>query len=202
MGEYKLSVPVHTSSLISQGCISGCVRLANIDEYHKMVPCAIGHDTESRPQLDMCSSDSWRIMAYDVMKHKSKAWVRLDNFRGKDAPFMKIAFQTKESIWRRSHGETMDFMCFSKGFHSTTFRDIIIKCFNWIITKWRTQSHSCSWAIQLKAPLKIQYNNFEHTTTVYNIYNVSRSYQLIRHWGRTQRADISQTTFSYTLRQK
>ena len=31
------------------------------------------------------------------------------------------------------------------------------------------------------------------------IYNVSRSYKLIRHWGRAQRADISQTTFSYVL---
>ena len=75
----------------------------------------------------------------------------------------------------KSHGGTMDFMCFSKGFHSNTFRDIIIKGFNCIITKWRTQSHSCSWAIQHESPLKIQYNNFEHTT-VHNIYNVSRSY--------------------------
>ena len=75
MGEYQLSVPVHvhTSSLISQGCISGCVRLANIDEYNKMVTCAIGHDAEIRPQLNMWSSDSWRIMVYEVMKHKSKA---------------------------------------------------------------------------------------------------------------------------------
>ena len=30
MGEYKLSVPVHTCALISYGCISGCERSANI----------------------------------------------------------------------------------------------------------------------------------------------------------------------------
>ena len=70
MDEYKLSVSVHISSLISQDCKVG---EKNVDEYHKMVPCAIGHDTESRTQLDMCSSDSWRIMVYEVMKHKSKA---------------------------------------------------------------------------------------------------------------------------------
>ena len=34
---------------------------------------------------------------------------------------------------------------------------------------------------------------------MHNIYNVSRSYKLIRHWGRAQIADISQTTFSYVL---
>ena len=92
------------------------------------------------------------------------------------------------------------FHVFSKGFHPNTFRDIIIKGFDWTITKWRTQSHSCSWAIQPKSPLNIQCNNFEHTKNkVQYIYNVSRSYKLIRHWGRARRAVISQTTFSYVL---
>ena len=45
--------------------------MANIDEYHEMVPCAIGHDTEIRPQSDICASYSWRIMVYEVMRHKS-----------------------------------------------------------------------------------------------------------------------------------
>ena len=40
------------------------------------VPCAIEHDIESRPQSDMCSPDSGRIMEYDVTKHKSKACLR------------------------------------------------------------------------------------------------------------------------------
>ena len=38
-----------------------------------MVPCAIGHDIDSRPQSDMCSPDSGRIVEYEVTKHKYKA---------------------------------------------------------------------------------------------------------------------------------
>ena len=56
--------------------LHGCVRSANIDKHHKMIPCAIGHDIDSRPQSDMCSPDSWRIMEYEVTKHKSKACLR------------------------------------------------------------------------------------------------------------------------------
>ena len=65
----------------------------------------------------------------------------------------------------------MDFTCFSKGFHFNTFRDIIIKGFNWIIT--RTQSHSCSWAIQHKSPLNMHYDNCEHRTTKCIIFTTS-----------------------------
>ena len=95
---------------------------------------------------------------------------------------MKIAFQTKESISRKSHRKIIDFRCFSIGFHSNTFTDIILKGCNWIITKWRTQSHPCSWAIWHKSPLNIHctlpqfwtHNNKVHD--IYNIYNISRSY--------------------------
>ena len=72
--------------------------------------------------------------------------------------------------------KVMEKLCISllsKGFHHNTFNDIIIKGFNWIITKWRTQCHSCSWAIQHKSPLNIQYNNFEHTTTKCIIFTKS-----------------------------
>ena len=70
----------------------------------------------------------------------------------------------------KSHGGDVYLTCFSKSFHPNTFRDIIIKDFKWTITKWRTQSHSCSWAIQHKSPLNIQYNNFEtHKNKVHNI---------------------------------
>ena len=94
----------------------------------------------------------------------------------------------------------MDFTSFSKGFHSNTFRDITIKGLNLVITKWRTQSHSCSWAIQHKSPLNIHCNNFEHKTTKFMIFTGSpKSYQLIRDWGRAQTADISQTTLLYVL---
>ena len=44
-----------------------------------MVPCAIGHDIEIRPQSDMCSPDSGRIMEYEVMTHNSKAWLPYNN---------------------------------------------------------------------------------------------------------------------------
>ena len=139
-----------------------------------MVPSAIGHDTESRPQADMCPSDSWRIMVHTRLwninpRHeydKITLGVRLHLF-------IKIAFQKKESIWRKCRDETMDFTCFSKGFHSNIFRDIIIKSFNWIIKKWKAQSYTCSWAIQHKSPLNIQYNNFKHTTTKCIIFTTS-----------------------------
>ena len=50
-----------------------------IDEYHKWVPCAIiGHDMETRPQSDMCSSDFARIMVCEVMKHISKTCLDYD----------------------------------------------------------------------------------------------------------------------------
>ena len=112
---------------------------------------------------------------------------------------MKIAFQTKESISRKSHRKITDFTCFSKGCHSNTFTDIILNGFNWIITKWRTQSHPCSWAIWHKSPLNIHYHNFEHTTKCI-IFTTSPDHILIRHCVRAQRADILQTTFSYVLK--
>ena len=66
----------------------------------------------------------WAIMKYEDMKHKSEACLQYDKItvRGWDAPFMKIAFQTKGSIWRKRHWDIMDLTCFSKGFHSNTFR--------------------------------------------------------------------------------
>ena len=132
-------------------------------------------DSETRPQSDMCSSDSGRIMVYEVMKHKSKAYFDYDKITSgvRMHLFLKIAFQTKEIIWRKSHGETMDFTYFSRGLHSNTSRDIIMKGFNWIITLWGTQSHSCSWAIQHTSPFNTQYNNFEHTTTRCIIFTTS-----------------------------
>ena len=41
-----------------------------------MVPFTIGHDIDSRPQSDMCSPDSGRIVEYEVTKHKYKACLR------------------------------------------------------------------------------------------------------------------------------
>ena len=106
-----------------------------------------------------------QFLGYHAIRgYETKIWgmftVRWDNFRGWDAPFMETAIQTKGSIWRKSRGDIMDLTCFSKGFQSNTFRDIVVKGFNWKFTK----SHSCSWAIQHKSPLNIHYNNFEHTT--------------------------------------
>ena len=88
-----------------------------------------------------------------------------------ECTFHEISFQTKGSIWRKSYVEIVYFTFFSKGFYPNTFRDIIIKGFNWIITKWRKQCHSCSLAIQHKSPLNIQYN--KHTTTKCIIFTTS-----------------------------
>ena len=79
-----------------------------------MAPCAIGHDIDSRPQSDMCSPDSGRIMEYEVMKHKSKACLRYNNLQELECTFHEISFQTKEK--EASDEKVMEKLCISRFF--------------------------------------------------------------------------------------
>ena len=122
----------------------------------------------------MCSPDSGRIMEYEVMNHQSKACLRYNKITSEAGmTFYENILPNKRKHLTKKSWRNYVFHFFSKGFHPNTFRDIIIKRLNWIITKWGTQCHSCSWAIQHKSPLNIQYNNFEHTTTKCIIFTTS-----------------------------
>ena len=125
--------------------------------------------------VDQILGVSWNTRLWNINLRHVNGIIRYNTFMSWNALLMKIPYQTKGSIWRKrnkSWGNCV-FHVFCKGFHPNTFRDIFIKCFNWIITKWRTQCHSCSWAIHHKSLLNIQYSNFEHTTTKCIIFATS-----------------------------
>ena len=76
-----------------------------------MVPCAIGHDIESRPQSDMCSPDSGRIMEYEVMKHKSKACLRYDKIPSGAGMHLLWKYPSKQK--EASDEKVMEKLCIS-----------------------------------------------------------------------------------------
>ena len=152
MGEYKLSVPLHTSALI---VLLGMALRAS-------------HNQICVHQI-MCVS--WNTRSWNINLRHVYGMIRYP--QELECTFCENILPNKRKHLTKNSWRNCVFTFFSKGFHPNTFRDIIIKSFNWIITKWRTQCNLCSWAIQHKSPLNIQYNNFELTTTKCIIFTTS-----------------------------
>ena len=153
MGEYKLSVPVHTSALI---VLLGMTLRAGHNQI--CVHQILGVSWNTR----LWNINLWHV--YGIIRYLQEL----------ECTFYENILPNKRKHLTKKSWKIVYFTSFfSKGLHPNTFRDIIIKSFNWIISKWRTQCHSCSWAIQHKSPLNIQYNNFEHTTTKCPIFTTS-----------------------------
>ena len=114
---------------------------------------------------------SWYTRLWNI--NPRHVYITIRQLQGLGCPLYENSLPNKGNHLMKSHGDFMDFTCFSRGLHSNTFRNIILKGFNWIITKWRTQSHSYLWAIQHKSPLNIQYINSKYTTTKCILFTTS-----------------------------